>query len=347
MATHKYRTEIPEEIAARVLFESDRTCCVCRTRGRPVQIHHIDDDPGNSEVNNLAVVCFDCHRETQLRGGFDRKLDVAQIQLYRRDWVRRVSERRDTDGELTVMDRATGARTRIVRYLQIEEKSDEHFYSFDAAYPQIDSGDQNADAKTNLCISAFIARILDRIRPEIIAGSAQKIEILTAMPNAPVWDEVSVSHSISLFTAKVLSIEFPISTYVSMAMHPTTHTRTLNFQLQPSTPLELVDLFKPSSNYLDLLSQHCVNELHREQPSRFADSKERAAYLATTQDPWILRGAGPQYANYEHFVLVKGGMRVFFDPYQVGSYAEGRYDVFVPTRVLFPALRDSVAALLH
>jgi hypothetical protein len=105
-------------------------------------------------------------------------------------------------------------------------------------------------------------------------------------------------------------------------------------------------MFKPSSNYLDLLAQFCVKELHRKQPSRFEDSKERATYLATTQDSWILRGAGPQYANYERFVFVKGGMRVFFDPYQVGSYAEGRYDVFVPIPMFAQALRDSVAALL-
>lgn len=82
----KTRTEIPSGTAARVLFTSDRTCCVCRQRGKAVQIHHIDDDPANNEIGNLAILCFDCHRDTQIRGGVDRKLDADQVILYRDDW---------------------------------------------------------------------------------------------------------------------------------------------------------------------------------------------------------------------------------------------------------------------
>jgi hypothetical protein len=67
---------------------------VCRGRGKPVQIHHIDDDPSNNSPNNLAVLCFDCHRDTQIRGGFDRKLDSDQIVLYRDDWHRFVAVER-------------------------------------------------------------------------------------------------------------------------------------------------------------------------------------------------------------------------------------------------------------
>jgi hypothetical protein len=92
----KDRAEISKHIAARVLFLSNRTCCVCRREGKPVQIHHIDENPANNAVANLAVLCFDCHRETQIRGGFDRKLDAEQIVLYRDDWYAVVSQRRAT-----------------------------------------------------------------------------------------------------------------------------------------------------------------------------------------------------------------------------------------------------------
>jgi 5-methylcytosine-specific restriction endonuclease McrA len=70
----KNREEIPAETAALVLFLSDRTCCLCRIRGKPIQIHHIDENPSNNEQSNLAVVCFDCHRETQIRGGLTESL---------------------------------------------------------------------------------------------------------------------------------------------------------------------------------------------------------------------------------------------------------------------------------
>ena len=95
----KTRVEIPREVAARVLFLSDRTCCVCRQEGKPVQIHHIDDDPSNNDLANLSVLCFDCHRETQIRGGFDRKLDADQVVLFRDDWHLLVSQRRAAQGQ--------------------------------------------------------------------------------------------------------------------------------------------------------------------------------------------------------------------------------------------------------
>ena len=80
-----------------MLFESDRTCCVCRIRFKPVQIHHLDDNPANNSIANLAVLCFDCHRETMIRGGFDRKLDSEQIILYREDWLRLVGQTRSRE----------------------------------------------------------------------------------------------------------------------------------------------------------------------------------------------------------------------------------------------------------
>lgn len=94
MKSKRTRTEIPPEVAARLLFLSDRTCCVCRVRGKPVQIHHLDENPSNHDPANLAVLCFDCHRGTQLTGGFDRKLDGHQVALYRDDWQQLVAQER-------------------------------------------------------------------------------------------------------------------------------------------------------------------------------------------------------------------------------------------------------------
>jgi hypothetical protein len=93
MAIKKERVSIPPVVAARVLFAHDRTCCVCRQR-KPVQIHHVDDDPSNNEEVNLAVLCLDCHRDTQISGGFDRKLDAEQVRLYRAAWLDHIRERR-------------------------------------------------------------------------------------------------------------------------------------------------------------------------------------------------------------------------------------------------------------
>lgn len=96
----KKRVPIPRVDAARVLFDSDRTCCVCRIAGKKIQIHHIDDDPSNNQLSNLAVLCLECHGDTQVSGGFGRQLDAEQVRLYREDWhsivtMRRVQDYRD------------------------------------------------------------------------------------------------------------------------------------------------------------------------------------------------------------------------------------------------------------
>ena len=90
------RGSIPPDVAAKVLFKSDRTCCVCRVKGKAVQIHHIDGDKSNCDINNLAVLCLDCHTATQVSGGFHRKLDAEQIILYRNDWVSLVARERSS-----------------------------------------------------------------------------------------------------------------------------------------------------------------------------------------------------------------------------------------------------------
>lgn len=98
----KQRPPIPDNIAAEVLFASDRTCCVCQEKGKPVQIHHIDENPSNNVVENLAVLCFDCHDKTQIRGGFGRQLTASVVTKYRNEWLKDVRLRRDLANERAV-----------------------------------------------------------------------------------------------------------------------------------------------------------------------------------------------------------------------------------------------------
>ncbi|BDC51056.1 hypothetical protein F183_A33720 [Bryobacterales bacterium F-183] len=59
-----------------------------------MQIHHVDGNHENHSIDNLAVLCMDCHTETQIKGGFHRKLDAQQVVLYRNDWLDSVARKR-------------------------------------------------------------------------------------------------------------------------------------------------------------------------------------------------------------------------------------------------------------
>ena len=82
----KNRTKPPAKTAAKLLFLSDRTCCVCRGPEKAIQIHHIDENPCNHNLENLAVLCLECHNNTLIQGGFSRKLDAEQVKLFRNKW---------------------------------------------------------------------------------------------------------------------------------------------------------------------------------------------------------------------------------------------------------------------
>lgn len=91
----KRRTSIPQTVADEVMIESDRTCCVCR-RAASVQIHHLNETPSDHRIDNLAVLCFECHEETQLTGGFGRKLRDSEVRIARDEWYEIVRRKKET-----------------------------------------------------------------------------------------------------------------------------------------------------------------------------------------------------------------------------------------------------------
>lgn len=103
----KTRIPINQTLSADVLFASDRTCCVCRERGKRVQIHHIDDDPSNNVFENLSVLCLACHDDTQVRGGFAKHLTAPVVKKYRDEWIGRVEKRR-TEADAFAVSKMVG-----------------------------------------------------------------------------------------------------------------------------------------------------------------------------------------------------------------------------------------------
>jgi hypothetical protein len=116
------RTSIPIDLAADILFKSDNTCCVCRERGKAVQLHHIDENPSNNTPENLSVLCLECHNNTQIKGGFGRKLNAELVIKYRDEWFERVTVRRGLADEMAVKGQVLEGGIRH----QVEQKAHAH-----------------------------------------------------------------------------------------------------------------------------------------------------------------------------------------------------------------------------
>jgi hypothetical protein len=102
------RRKIPSKIAAEIEFLSNRTCCVCREKNKPYHIHHIDNNPRNNKLENLAILCIDpCHNQASLKGGLGRKLSSEAIRTYRKDWLEIIFQQRKSNRPIILDDNSS------------------------------------------------------------------------------------------------------------------------------------------------------------------------------------------------------------------------------------------------
>ena len=89
----KERIPIPVQTAAEVQFRNDHTCCKCR-QNSDIVIHHIDEDRSNNSIDNLAVLCNNCHNDVHKKGVSIRRYLPEEVKKYKEDWENRVSGKR-------------------------------------------------------------------------------------------------------------------------------------------------------------------------------------------------------------------------------------------------------------
>jgi hypothetical protein len=93
--TNMSNIPIPKEVAAELHYLSNATCCVCNKERFSTQIHHIDGNPNNHVLENLALLCVQCHSDAHAHVPFARALSTEAIKKHREEWLKRVQKRRD------------------------------------------------------------------------------------------------------------------------------------------------------------------------------------------------------------------------------------------------------------
>lgn len=106
---------------------------------------------------NLCVLCLECHNDTQLKGGFGRKLNSSLVIKYRDEWLLRVESRRNISdemavsrqvGEMSLSQQAEEAPSREFHHTQLKEPPMDYINSLpefkaallDQAQPKWDTG---------------------------------------------------------------------------------------------------------------------------------------------------------------------------------------------------------------
>ena len=94
IAPAQRRPKLPPRLEEEVLFRSAHVCCICRVRGKDVQIHHINGQPSDNDSDNLAVLCLDCHSQVTGTRGLGKSYRPGEVRKYKRSWELQVQESR-------------------------------------------------------------------------------------------------------------------------------------------------------------------------------------------------------------------------------------------------------------
>ncbi len=171
-------------------------------------------------------------------------------------------------------------------------------------------------------LGTVVDRIVNDLTTQFKKDAAEAIE-----GPADQASSLDLSYDVYVTRKGLISLRFGVATYIRGAAHPGYYSIALNYNAAIGKVLNLADLFKPKSKYLEFLSTYCSAELKRRDLLNFPE------------------GALAKAENYTNWNLDRGGLLITFDPYQVGPWAQGLSEVLVPYSVLADLLQEDAWSL--
>jgi len=90
----KTRASVSETTRLEVISKCNNRCCICQTPF--IVIHHLDEDPSNNELDNLAALCPNCHSQAHSSNQLTANLTAPRIAVLRDKWYEYCDNRRES-----------------------------------------------------------------------------------------------------------------------------------------------------------------------------------------------------------------------------------------------------------
>ena len=194
-------------------------------------------------------------------------------------------------------------------------------------YPQIDNPQKTEELSTiNETIKNEVYKIVDDQAPEFGYVKAK------GLPDGS-WFEISYTPIRT--DDSIVSIKFNISAYGEGAAHPNQYTSVFNYSVKQNKKLELEDIFKPESDYLNRLSELSI-------PLVLKTLAEKGYEDDGGDNSSAKLGTSPDERNFQNILLGDNQIIVVFDPYQVGPSAAGQVEIEIPFEDLRSELNSEV-----
>jgi len=203
---------------------------------------------------------------------------------------------------------------------QIKESNKKLMYEIDARYPQLTGGSNPNFEKFNQVARASVLKEVAEFRKGMQPQEGEESPSENSMPS-----DLSISYEVGLAQDDLISVEYSVGSYYQGAAHPNTFTEVVNYDLKNGKQLKLADLFKPGSKYLQAIANYCIADLKKQKDKGLDDAG-------------IESGAAASAKNYKSWMIMRKGLGINFDAYQVGPYAAGPQFVLVP----YSSLKDVI-----
>lgn len=197
-------------------------------------------------------------------------------------------------------DTASGGNYRVVTKLI---KKNTGKMKIEISYPQLEGfTDENVQKNFNERVRALVSKDAQVSRDE--------------------EGERGVGFSVDHRSGALLSLVFGVYNEWTGAAHGQHYNFSYHYDLNHNKELALSDFFSPGVNHLSLLSKLCAKDIAKQKRKNgmedIYEDGEAAAFEALEEDAT--------------FYPSESGLVFIFDPYQVGSFAEGYYVVRFLTR---------------
>jgi hypothetical protein len=192
-----------------------------------------------------------------------------------------------------------------------------------ADYPVLVGDERPPARKFNRLMRDFAA---EEMRP-LLRDRSDPDDKRQRMEGVPM--EHHVSHKVVYASDELVSVLFYVKGYTTPSAHGYHYFATFNFDMKAGRDLELKDIFKPGSRYLEALSRACVEDLDRQFPPGYATRG----------------GVRPEAKadNFRSWVVTPGGLVLIFEEYALVAYAEGEPKVLIPFERLKEMMRPEGA----
>ena len=110
------RPKIPLRIRREIKIKCRGLCCICHARG--IQIHHIDEDNTNNNIDNLVPLCLECHNHQSTSGGFVSRLTDGELKEVRDNFYNLVPLK---NSQVQITDEVNALKVKIERLSRLSE----------------------------------------------------------------------------------------------------------------------------------------------------------------------------------------------------------------------------------